>query len=240
MGTEWAIRLLDTEAREIWSVDLSAVAWAVNISRNGRLAVAALSDGTVRWYRMADGQEVLSYFPHANGTDWIAWLPSGYYLSSLFGDTYIGWHINRDKSQAPDFHRAVQFDRILYRPDIVRTEVATYLTAPTRALAKPYALDGIKDRFDSGHPETAAPRLFPDQGIDDGRLILFRHVLQQFRLQPEHCRTTLTGQHHHLVRLRLVSKYASRRQENKGEDQRHHHVILQAPSLEVPEDPPFY
>ena len=43
------------------ALHVPAIAWAVNISQNGRLAVAALSDGTIRWYRMADGKEMLAY-----------------------------------------------------------------------------------------------------------------------------------------------------------------------------------
>lgn len=123
LGTEWALRLLDRNAREIWNVGLPAVVWAVNITQHGKLAVAALSDGTIRWYRLRDGKEIFAYFPHNNGQDWIAWAPSGYYVSSIYGDNFVGWHLNRGKDLAPDFYRAVQFDRILYRPDIV---VATF------------------------------------------------------------------------------------------------------------------
>ena len=47
------LRLLRPDATEIWSVKLPAVVWSVNVSRNGLLAVAALSDGTIRWYRDA-------------------------------------------------------------------------------------------------------------------------------------------------------------------------------------------
>ncbi|MFH2045780.1 MAG: hypothetical protein ABIK92_11610 [Pseudomonadota bacterium] len=119
LGTEWALRLLRPDASEIWNVKLPAVAWSVNISRNNLFAVAAISDGTIRWYRMQDGREVLAYFPHKNGQDWIAWVPDGYYMSSVYGDNYVGWQINRGKDLTPDFYRAVQFDRILYRPDIV-------------------------------------------------------------------------------------------------------------------------
>jgi hypothetical protein len=119
LGTEWSLRLVDAQAAAIWSVRLPAVAFAVNVSRDGRLAVAALSDGTLRWYRMSDGREELAYFPHRNGRDWIAWVSDGYYMSSVSGDNYVGWHVNRGRDQAADFHRAVQFDRILYRPDAV-------------------------------------------------------------------------------------------------------------------------
>jgi hypothetical protein len=135
LGTEWAVRLLDRTAAQRWAVALPAVAWQVNISRDGRLAVATLSDGTIRWYRMADGKEMLAYFPHGNGRDWIAWTPEGYYTSSVYGDNYIGWHLNRGKDLTPDFYRAVQFDRILYRPDVVQEAFAAAQGPATRAAA---------------------------------------------------------------------------------------------------------
>jgi WD40 repeat protein len=134
LGTEWAIRLLKPDASEIWHVKLPAVAWSVNISRNNLFAVAALSDGTIRWYLMRDGREVLAYFPHRNGRDWIAWVPDGYYMSSVYGDNYVGWHLNRGKDLTPDFYRAVQFDRILYRPDVVTASFRNALGPVTRSL----------------------------------------------------------------------------------------------------------
>lgn len=137
LGTEWAVRLLNSDGAEIWHVKLPAVAWAVNISQDGQLAVAALSDGTLRWYRMRDGQEVLAYFPHGNGQDWIAWVPDGYYLSSIYGDNHIGWHLNRGKDMTPDFYRAVQFDRILYRPDVVSANLRAAMSPQTRGLDVP-------------------------------------------------------------------------------------------------------
>jgi WD40 repeat protein len=135
LGTEWALRLLDAQAAEIWSVKLPAVAWSVSVSRDGKLAVAALSDGTLRWYRVSDGREQLAYFPHRNGRDWIAWVPDGYYMSSVSGDNYVGWHLNRGRDLTPDFYRAVQFDRILYRPDVVAAAFRVADSVSTRGLA---------------------------------------------------------------------------------------------------------
>jgi WD40 repeat protein len=135
LGTEWAIRRLDLEATQIWSRNLPAVAWSVNVSSSGEMAVAALSDGTVRWYRMRDGKEMLAYFPHANGRDWMAWVPDGYYTSSVYGDNFVGWHLNRGKDLAPDFYRAVQFDRILYRPDVVADTFRQALAVSPREAA---------------------------------------------------------------------------------------------------------
>jgi WD40 repeat protein len=166
LGTEWAVRLLNPDATQRWAVKLPATAWAVNISGNGRFAVAALSDGTIRWYRMRDGGEVLSYFPHANGRDWISWTPDGYYTSSLFGDNYIGWHLNRGKDLTPDFYRAVQFDRILYRPDVVAQHFRTAMGVTTRdlgtsAMSADFKIAKLR--------EIAPPRLrLQVQSVDNG------------------------------------------------------------------------
>ncbi len=135
LGTEWALRLFDREARPLWRVQLPALAWSVNVSGNGRLAVAALSDGTIRWYRMSDGREVLAYFPHSNGEDWIAWVPEGYYMSSVHGDNYVGWHLNRGREVTPDFFHAIQFERVLYRPDVVVDSFRGAVQGATRSLA---------------------------------------------------------------------------------------------------------
>jgi hypothetical protein len=156
LGTEWAVRLLKPDASEIWHVKLPAVAWSVNISRNGMFAVVALSDGTIRWYRMRDGSELLAYFPHNNGRDWIAWVPDGYYMSSVYGDNYVGWHLNRGKDLTPDFYRAVQFDRILYRPDVVTASFRSALDPVTRGL---YSIPQNADFQIAQLSEIAPPRL---------------------------------------------------------------------------------
>jgi WD40 repeat protein len=156
LGTEWALRLYDGQARQRWRVQLPAVAWSVNVSGNGRLAVAALSDGTIRWYRMSDGREVLAYFPHGNGEDWIAWVPEGYYMSSVHGDNYVGWHLNRGREVTPDFFHAIQFERVLYRPDVVVDSFRGAVQGATRSLAG--ASPGAA--FDIGRlREIAPPRL---------------------------------------------------------------------------------
>lgn len=145
LATEWALRLLDANARERWRVKLAAVAWSVNVSRDGRLAVAALSDGTLRWYRMRDGKEVFAYFQHRNDEDWIAWLPDGHYMSSIEGDNHIGWHLNRGRDATPDFFHTVQFDRVLYRPDRVVGAFRMETGAPGKPPASAFDIARIQE-----------------------------------------------------------------------------------------------
>ncbi len=176
LGTEWAVRLFDAGGRQRWSLRLAAVARAVTVSGDGQLVVAALSDGTLRWYRLADGEEILAYFPHRNGRDWIAWEPRGHYMSSYFGDNYVGWHANRGRDATPDFFRAVQFDRLLYRPDLVMAA----FEAGSNGLELANADGGVR-LFDIAHlPEIAPARLrvVPGAVRREGKQALLELVLK--------------------------------------------------------------
>ena len=176
LGTEWAVRLFDAGGRQRWSLRLAAVARAVTVSGDGQLVVAALSDGTLRWYRVDDGEEIFAYFPHRNGRDWIAWEPRGHYMSSYFGDNYVGWHANRGRDATPDFFRAVQFDRLLYRPDLVVAAFEAGREGGTVA-----AVDGGVRLFDIARlPEIAPARLrvVPGAVRREGRRALLDLVLK--------------------------------------------------------------
>lgn len=127
--------------------------WNVVVTPNGKLVVATLSDGTVRWYRMSDGkEEVLALFLRANQKDWVMWRPDGYYASSELGDNLIGWHVNRGKAAEPDFYRAVQFERQFYRPDLMRNRIAS-ISGVSSATAD----TSPEDAFNIQHIDRIAP-----------------------------------------------------------------------------------
>jgi hypothetical protein len=83
------------------------------------VAIAAYSDGTIRWHRLSDGQELLAVFVHAKDRRWVAWTPKGYYTASSGGEGLIGWHVNRGWTDAADFFPAYRYRNQLYRTDIV-------------------------------------------------------------------------------------------------------------------------
>ena len=124
IGTEWALRAVNAHGDAKWTVRTSTAVRAVNSSQDGRYAVAVLADGTLNWYALADGTLLLSLFVHVDGESWVAWTPSGYYASSVYGDSLVGWQINRGADRSPDFFRAVQFERELYRPDLIAARMA--------------------------------------------------------------------------------------------------------------------
>jgi WD40 repeat protein len=123
LGTSITLRLFDPAGKELWRVRTPGAAYGVNT--NGRLAVAALGDGTIRWYRVSDGKEILAFFPHPDRKRWVLWTPSGYYDASPGGENFIGWHVNNGKEQAADFFPASRFRSTYYRPDVIDRVLAT-------------------------------------------------------------------------------------------------------------------
>jgi len=119
LGADWYLRLFDKNGNQQWKKPAPSAAWGVNISGNGKLAVAAFGDGTIRWYRLTDGEELLAFFPHKDGKRWVIWTPQGYYAASAGGDELIGWHVNRGQDKAADFFPASQFRERYYRPDVI-------------------------------------------------------------------------------------------------------------------------
>ena len=106
LGAEWSLHLFDRIGTELWWRNVPGATWAVNISGDGRLIVATHHDGTVRWYRIDDGTELLAFLPHADRERWVAWTPEGYYAASAAPGTgsVLGWHVNRGWDKAADFY----------------------------------------------------------------------------------------------------------------------------------------
>jgi WD40 repeat protein len=118
LGTEWSLRLFDRNGKQLWRKPVPGIAWAVNITADGRLAIAAFGDGTIRWFRLADGAELLALFPHADRERWVVWTPQGYYMASPGGEALIGWHVNRGLD-TPEFYSAGRFRDQFHRPDVI-------------------------------------------------------------------------------------------------------------------------
>ena len=125
IGSKWHLYLFDRQGNQKRVVRVVGEAFAVNISPDGRFALAALGDGTVRWYRMRDGKELLAFFPHADKKRWILWTPSGYYDASPGAEELIGWHVNNGSEEAADFFPISKFRRDYYRPDVIAKVLET-------------------------------------------------------------------------------------------------------------------
>ena len=109
LGAEYTLRSFDAKGLQRWSKPAPGATWGVNFSAEDRIVIAAYGDGTIRWHRWSDGQELLALFVNAVTKAWVAWTPTGYYMSSPGGEDMIGWHVNRGWAQQPDFFPASRF-----------------------------------------------------------------------------------------------------------------------------------
>lgn len=102
LGAEWSLHLFDRAGTELWWWNAPGATWAVNVSGDGRLVVATHHDGTIRWYRVDDGTELLAFLPLADRTNWVAWTPEGFYAATPGAHGILRWHVNRGWNEAAD------------------------------------------------------------------------------------------------------------------------------------------
>ena len=125
LGSDWSLRSFDAQGHERWKQPLPGAAWGVDFAAEGRIVVVANGDGTIRWHRWSDGQDLLALFVNAKDRRWVAWTPTGYYMASPGAEDMIGWHVNRGWEQQADFFPASRFRDKFNRPDIVQTVLRT-------------------------------------------------------------------------------------------------------------------
>jgi WD40 repeat protein len=144
LGSSFRLRAFDALGRERWSRDAAyGEVWAVNASQDGRLLVAANSDGTIRWHRSNDGAELLSLQVLPKGDDvsqwdWVLWTPDGFYDATEGAKDVLRWVVNHGPDQAaatkpvsaiPGLHRRTALPRILETLDpalaLGRDDIAT-------------------------------------------------------------------------------------------------------------------
>ncbi len=133
VATGWRVVAFTAEGQVRWDWQSPDTVWTINVTRDGRLVVVACADGTIRWLRLSNGEELASIFVHPDQQRWAAWTPQGTYMASPSGDTLIGWHVNRGKDATADFFTVSRFRDRFYRPDVVERALASDAgSAPVR------------------------------------------------------------------------------------------------------------
>jgi len=118
-GTDFEVCCLDQSGNLIWDSDAPAAVFNVNISDNGRVVLCALNNGNFNWYRMSDGELLLTLFVHPDARRWIVYTPNGYYDCAPGSEDLIGWHLNNGKEREASFYPFSQFRNTYYRPDVI-------------------------------------------------------------------------------------------------------------------------
>ena len=143
LGTSWWLRALDADGKALWKRPVPGEAWAVNITADGRLVVAAHDDGTIRWYNIEDGRELLALYVLGDRRNWVAWTPEGFYAATPGAYGVLRWHVNRGSDRAPEtvpvsdiprLNRADALPLVLQERETARALGIADLTAASRAV----------------------------------------------------------------------------------------------------------
>jgi WD40 repeat protein len=162
LGTDQRLYGFDDTGRMLWQQPRNGETWALNIAAEANLFVAGYSDGTFRWHDLADGRELLAYFPHKDSRRWIAWTPEGFFDHSPGGEELIGYRLNTKPGRMATFVNVSQLYQHFYRPDLVRKRLYPQFDGEIQAeLAR---VGEVRSLFQEGLPPEVAVISPPDQG----------------------------------------------------------------------------
>jgi hypothetical protein len=122
IGTDFNIRLFDQNGHALAAAhSVPAPVWSL-ASAGDKMLVAALGDGTFRWYT-AQGTtlvQLATLFVAADDRRWVIWTPEGFFdHADLGGKELVGYQLNHGKGDAPEFVGFDQLYRAFYAPDVV-------------------------------------------------------------------------------------------------------------------------
>lgn len=128
IGGEHRLYLFRGAAEPVRRQSTEAPVWGVAVSGDDRIAVAALGDGTLRWYSLLPGQELSllgSLFVVPGTSTWVAWTPEGFFAhSSDGGQRLVGIHFNTTAAGNPLFTDFSQLYNQLHQPELVSARLS--------------------------------------------------------------------------------------------------------------------
>jgi len=148
LGTDTQLRRYAASGKLLAKMPLAAAAWAVTASADGKVAVAALLDGTLHWFGLnADGslQERATLFAAADNTRWVLFTPDGFFDEADFGgENLVGFHVNQGPNQQPEWVSFSQAFRLFHAPAVVGAALAGNTAPESAAIA---AIGDLHDRL---------------------------------------------------------------------------------------------
>jgi hypothetical protein len=118
LGASRALRRIGADGRVQWTRAQHTETRAVHVSADGRLVVAAMSDGSIRWVRAGDGATLLSLLVLRDGR-WVLWTESGHFDASPGAEDLVGWLVTRPGGERADYFGASRLRDRFLRPDII-------------------------------------------------------------------------------------------------------------------------
>lgn len=90
LGSDRNIYCAARDGTLLWKTPVTSEVLFVNISGNARVVVVALKDGSIRWFRMSDGELLLNLFTYDREQLWALCTASGFYDHSQGAENLCG------------------------------------------------------------------------------------------------------------------------------------------------------
>lgn len=141
VGTSEGLRLYDAKGSEIAAATMPGEVWGIAVARNGKVAVAALGDGTLRWVSLERADllaELAVLFVRGDASRWMAWTKEGFFAHSDGGGADMaGYHINQGTKATPEWVEFGRLYQLFYAPELIARKVTRTGEADIKAkLAK--------------------------------------------------------------------------------------------------------
>jgi len=133
LGTSRALYRVAPDGRIAWRIQTHTEVRAVNVMRDGKVILTAMLDGTVRWWRSSDGQQLLAMLVLRDGR-WVVWTPDGYFDAAVGADSLVGWVVNRADGIGTDYFPVGRLRERFHQPRYIDLLVESL--DPVAALAR--------------------------------------------------------------------------------------------------------
>lgn len=197
LGTENSLYLVDITGKIVWKTIIAKTVWSVLFSQNMKKALVTLSDGTVRWYRVSDGKELVALFLHTDGEHWLLYTPQGLYDTNDKNGEMLGWTINQARKNAALYLPGYALKSSFRRPEIIQklilsnktdTEILQSLesTQPDvpefmSALYESIVLPEENKTLDSGKTAVPVAKVFSTNPVDREIIIAYKKSDKLFK-----------------------------------------------------------
>ncbi|MEO0363284.1 MAG: caspase family protein, partial [Pseudomonadota bacterium] len=137
VGGDRGVYVFGADGAALARLRLEVAAFGV-LSLDDRRFLAAMGDGTLRWFEVEGDriEERGAFFFARRGQRWLAWLPDGRFdHSENGGQELAGYHLNRGEKDAAEWVEFSQLYRSRYAPQVVRAALLGEAPPPIAAEA---------------------------------------------------------------------------------------------------------
>ena len=97
----------------------------INVTNNGKIAVIAHLDGTVRWYAIEENLELLLSLYVDKEFNWISWTPTGYYSTNYGTKDIVALRPISERNTVVEIELE-RFKKKFNRPDVISSILSDY------------------------------------------------------------------------------------------------------------------